>query len=157
MKTINEKLRSPVEHICSQCEKTFTEIQSLLRHVRTRHRGIWKCSRCQAKHNREDTFNYHERNYDFQATRKRYNTNQIRGGVPKWQMGNILDSHSRALEHTMDQFTVNLTVKLIYGGWPDARDNYWHFENRHKGSKVDDWSWIGEEVNAKDCHCPTFR
>ena len=68
--------------------------------MRTQHRNIWKCSRCQAM--------YHERNCDFQATGKRCNTNQIGGGVPKRQRGNILDSNSHALEHTTDQFMVNL-------------------------------------------------
>ena len=108
MSTINEKLRSPVEHICSQCKKTFTEKRSLLRHVRTQHGGIWKCSICQATYNREDNFIYHIRNCDFRTTGKRKDVNQIGGGAPKRQKTNILDSESHALDHATDRFTVHL-------------------------------------------------
>ena len=108
MATIADLLKPPKEHICSQCGCTFTQKRSLLRHVRRQHGGVWKCSRCQATYEREHNFKYHERNCNFRATGKRCNTNQIGGGVPKRQRGNVLNSDSHALEHTTDQFTVNL-------------------------------------------------
>ena len=39
---------------------------------------------------------------------KRENPNQVRGGVPKRQRMDILQSESQALEHTTDKFTINL-------------------------------------------------
>ena len=108
MSNINETLRPPVEHTCSQCKKTFTEKRNLLRYVRTQHGGIWKCPICQATYNRENNFIYHVRNCDFRTTGKRKLTNQIGGGAPKRQRTNILDSESHALDHATDKFTVHL-------------------------------------------------
>ena len=52
---------SPMEHICSQCGKSFVQKQSLLRHVRTQHGGVWRCVRCSSTFNREANYIYHTR------------------------------------------------------------------------------------------------
>ena len=108
MATIVDALRPPMEHICSQCGKSFVQRPHLLRHVRRQHGGVWRCVRCSSTFNREANYIYHTRVCEFHSCGKRPAEAQIGGGVPKRQKGNILDSNSHALEHTMDQFTVNL-------------------------------------------------
>ena len=99
---------SPKEHICSQCGTTFVQKQSLLRHIRTQHGGVWRCARCSSTFNREDNVKYHERNCDFRATGKRSNTNQIGGGQPKRKRMDNVESDFNALDHTTDHFIKDL-------------------------------------------------
>ena len=61
MATVAETLRPPMEHICSQCGKSFVQKQSLLRHARTQHGGIWRCARCSSLFNLEANYIYHTR------------------------------------------------------------------------------------------------
>ena len=53
--TVADVLRPPKEHICSQCRCTFTQKRSLLGHIRTQHRNIWKCSKCARQRTKEKT------------------------------------------------------------------------------------------------------
>ena len=99
---------SPMEHICSQCGRSFAQRCTMLRHVRTQHRNIWKCSRCQATYEREDNFKYHERNCNFRATGKRCTTNQVGGGQPKRKRMDNVESDFNALDHTTDHFIKDL-------------------------------------------------
>ena len=109
MATITEKLHAPKEHLCGQCGMSFVQRQHLLRHMRTQHCNIWKCSRCQATYEREDNFKYHERNCDFRATGKRPAEGQIGGGSkPKTQLVVRAEWQSQTLNHTVDKYTLDL-------------------------------------------------
>ena len=113
MATINEKLRAPIEHLCSHCGKTFSKRCHLLRHIRKQHpdkiaEERLECQLCNAKFKRKDNFTCHKRTCEFRNFGKRENPNQVGGGVPKRQKMDILNSDSQALDHATDKFTVHL-------------------------------------------------
>ena len=108
MATVADVLKPPKEHLCDQCGCTFTQKRNLLRHVRTQHGGVWRCTRCSSTFNREANYIYHTRVCDFRATGKRSNTNQIGGGHPKRKRMDNVESDFNALDHTTDHFIKDL-------------------------------------------------
>ena len=109
MATVNDALRPPKEHLCDQCGNTFVQKQSLLRHVRTQHGGVWRCARCSSTFNRQGNYIYHKRVCEFHASGKRPAEGQIGGGSrPKTQRLVRPEWQSQALNHTTDKFTLDL-------------------------------------------------
>ena len=93
---------------CPMCERTFARKDNLLRHVRNQHATLWTCVRCRATFNRQDNFSYHERTCEFRATGKRPATNQVGEGEPKRKRPTNARWHAQALDHVMEEFTVDL-------------------------------------------------
>ena len=109
MATIVDALRSPMEHLCDQCGKSFVQRQHFLRHVRTQHGGVWRCVRCSSTFNREANYIYHTRVCEFHASGKRPAEGQIGGGSrPKTQRMVRPEWQSQTLNHTTDKFTLDL-------------------------------------------------
>ena len=109
MATIADALRPPKEYLCDQCGNTFVQKQSLLRHVRTQHGGVWRCARCSSTFNRQANYIYHTRVCEFHASGKRLAEREIGDGSkrktqrvvrPEWQ--------SQTLSHTLDKHTLDL-------------------------------------------------
>ena len=86
MAIVVDALRPPMEHICSQCGKSFAQKRNLLRHVRTQHGGVWRWARCSSTFDLEANYIYHTRVCEFHASGKRPAEGQIgRGSRPKTQ------------------------------------------------------------------------